>query len=269
MTLIVLTAPSGAGKTTIARRLMAEVPGLRFSVSATTREPRPAERHGVDYVFLSEDEFRQRLAEGDFLEHEEVYPGRFYGTLKQAVEETAMADDVRAVVLDVDVKGAINVKRLYGDAALTLFIAPPSLAALAERLHGRGLQCLVFSRVGKHREEDIQQPLQGLGPLGVPAEKVGVLQDKGPEARQDQFPVAERVADLVEQLLQVAMDAAKTRHHLKEHGKGRVDGDLGHRRFQQVGLERVGVDLGRRFGLGHGWFRRPALTAASGPPCRG
>jgi len=140
MTLIVLTAPSGAGKTTIARRLMAEVPGLRFSVSATTREPRPAERHGVDYVFLSEDEFRQRLAEGDFLEHEEVYPGRFYGTLKQAVEETAMADDVRAVVLDVDVKGAINVKRLYGDAALTLFIAPPSLAALAERLHGRGTE---------------------------------------------------------------------------------------------------------------------------------
>ena len=140
MTLIVLTAPSGAGKTTIARRLMSEVDGLRFSVSATTRDPRPAERHGVDYVFLSEAEFRQRVAADDFLEHEEVYPGRFYGTLKEAVEETARRDDVRAVVLDVDVKGAINVKRLYGDAALTLFVAPPSLTALAERLHARGTE---------------------------------------------------------------------------------------------------------------------------------
>ena len=140
MTFLVLTAPSGAGKTTIARRLMAEVPGLRFSVSATTRDPRPAERDGIDYVFLSEADFRARLAEGDFLEHEEVYPGRFYGTLRQAVEETATEDDVRAVVLDVDVKGALNVKRLYGDAALTLFIAPPSLAALADRLNGRGTE---------------------------------------------------------------------------------------------------------------------------------
>ena len=135
-----LTAPSGAGKTTIARRLMAEVPGLVFSVSATTRGPRPAERHGVDYVFLGEAEFRRRVEAGDFLEHEEVYPGRFYGTLRETVEETARRGGVRAVVLDVDVKGAINVKRLYGDAALTLFIAPPSLAALAERLHGRGTE---------------------------------------------------------------------------------------------------------------------------------
>lgn len=140
MTLIVLTAPSGAGKTTIARRLMAQVDGLRFSTSATTRDPRPAERHGVDYFFLSEDEFRQRVEAGDFLEHEEVYPGRFYGTLREEVERTAVAEDVRAVVLDIDVKGALNVKRLYGDAARTLFIAPPSLAALADRLHARGTE---------------------------------------------------------------------------------------------------------------------------------
>jgi len=140
MNLIVLTAPSGAGKTTIARRLMAEVEGLRFSVSATTRDPRPAERHGVDYFFLSPDAFRERLDAGDFLEHEEVYPGRFYGTLRQEVERIARMDDVRAVVLDIDVKGALNVKRLYGDAARTLFIAPPSLTALADRLHARGTE---------------------------------------------------------------------------------------------------------------------------------
>ena len=140
MTLLVLTAPSGAGKTTIARRLMDEVPGLRFSVSATTRAPRRAERDGVDYVFLSEDAFRERLDAGDFLEHEEVYPGRLYGTLRQAVEDTARADGVAAVVLDVDVKGALNVKRLYGDAALTLFVAPPDLGALADRLRARGTE---------------------------------------------------------------------------------------------------------------------------------
>ena len=140
MKLLVLTAPSGAGKTTIARRLMDEVDGLRFSVSATTRAPRPAETHGVDYFFLSPDAFAARLDAGDFLEHEEVYPGRFYGTLRQEVERTAGAEGVRAVVLDIDVKGALNVKRLYGAHALTLFIAPPSLAALAERLHARGTE---------------------------------------------------------------------------------------------------------------------------------
>jgi guanylate kinase len=140
MKLLVLTAPSGAGKTTIARRLMGAVPGLRFSISATTREPRPAETHGVDYFFLSPDEFRRRVDAADFVEHEEVYPGRFYGTLREEIERIAGLDDVRAVVLDVDVKGALNVKRLYGDRALTLFVQPPSLAALADRLHARGTE---------------------------------------------------------------------------------------------------------------------------------
>ena len=140
MKLLVLTAPSGAGKTTIARRLVAEVPGLRFSVSATTREPRPAEADGVDYFFLSADEFTARLDAGHFVEHEEVYPGRFYGTLRDEVERTAREPDVRAVVLDVDVKGALNVKRLYGGRALTLFVEPPSLAALAARLQERGTE---------------------------------------------------------------------------------------------------------------------------------
>ena len=140
MKLLVLTAPSGAGKTTIARRLMAEVPGLRFSVSATTRPPRDGEVEGVHYHFLTPGEFSERLDAGDFLEHEEVYPGRFYGTLRPELEKLATEAGVRAVVLDIDVKGALNVKRLYGDAARTLFVAPPSLAALAARLDARGTE---------------------------------------------------------------------------------------------------------------------------------
>ena len=137
MKLIVLTAPSGAGKTTIARRVMDQVPGLRFSISATTRAPREGEQHGVDYFFLTEEEFEAQIAADAFIEYEEVYPGRYYGTLRHELERLA---ESTAVVLDVDVKGAINVKRLYGEQALTLFIAPPSLDALAERLHTRGTE---------------------------------------------------------------------------------------------------------------------------------
>ena len=138
--LVVLTAPSGAGKTTIARRLMDEVEGLRFSVSATTRSPRTGETDGVHYHFLPLGTFVERLEAGDFLEHEEVYPGRFYGTLRPELERLAAAPDVRAVILDVDVKGALAVKGLYGDRALTLFVAPPSLDALADRLAARGTE---------------------------------------------------------------------------------------------------------------------------------
>ena len=138
MKLIVLTAPSGAGKTTLARRLLRAVPGLRFSVSATTRAPRDNERDGIDYFFLPLDVFHQRLDAGHFLEHEEVYPGRFYGTLRPEMETLAARPDVDAVVLDIDVKGALNVKQLYGDAARTLFIAPPSLDTLEARLRDRG-----------------------------------------------------------------------------------------------------------------------------------
>lgn len=137
MKLIVLTAPSGSGKTTIARRVMAEVPGLRFSVSATTRPPRNGEKSGVDYFFLSDEAFAARIEEGAFVEYEEVYPGRFYGTLRRELERLAAST---AVLLDLDVKGALNVKRLYGDRALTLFVQPPSLAVLAERLRARGTE---------------------------------------------------------------------------------------------------------------------------------
>lgn len=142
MNLIVLTAPSGAGKTTIARRLMAEVPGLRFSVSATTRPPREGEAEGVDYFFLSLGEFNEQIEADGFVEYEEVYPGRLYGTLRAQLEEAAIhaAEGGGAIVLDIDVKGALNVKRLYDSDALTLFIAPPSLDALAERLGKRGTE---------------------------------------------------------------------------------------------------------------------------------
>lgn len=140
MKLIVLTAPSGAGKTTLARRLMAAVPGLAFSVSATTREPRAGEADGRDYHFLTPDAFRAHLDAGDFLEHEEVYPGRFYGTLRPALDAHARQPGVRAVVLDIDVNGAASVKRLYGDRALTVFVAPPSLEVLGERLRARGTE---------------------------------------------------------------------------------------------------------------------------------
>ena len=137
MKIIVLTAPSGAGKTTIARHLLARFPGLRFSVSATTRPPRDGEIDGVDYFFLQEDAFRDLLAQDAFIEHEEVYPGRFYGTLRAELERTA-AD--AGALLDIDVVGALNVKRLYGSDALTVFIQPPSLATLAERLRARATE---------------------------------------------------------------------------------------------------------------------------------
>lgn len=135
MKLIVLTAPSGAGKTTIARRVISEVDGLRFSVSATTRPRREGESDGTDYLFLSGAEFRSKIDAGAFLEYEEVYPSLFYGTLKDELERLAQSS---AVLLDIDVMGALNVKNYYGDQALTLFIRPPSLEILEKRLISRG-----------------------------------------------------------------------------------------------------------------------------------
>src|SRR5690606_31226478 len=111
-----------------------------FSTSATTRPPRDGERDGVDYFFLDEAAFRREVAADAFVEYEEVYPGRFYGTLRRELERLAETPEVAAVLLDLDVRGALNVKRLYGDRALTLFIQPPSLAVLAERLRMRGTE---------------------------------------------------------------------------------------------------------------------------------
>ncbi|MEP0547196.1 MAG: guanylate kinase [Rhodothermales bacterium] len=149
MKIVALTAPSGAGKTTIARRLTEAVPQTRFSVSATTRAPRERERDGVDYFFLTEDEFRRRVEAGDFIEFE-TYAGHLYGTLRSELERVA-AEGV--ALLDIDVRGALNVKRLYDADALTLFIQPPSLAALAERLKNRKTESEITLRMRLERAE--------------------------------------------------------------------------------------------------------------------
>ena len=132
--LLIVSAPSGSGKSTIVNYLMTEHPEFRlaFSVSATSRPPRGQEQDGVDYYFLTPEEFRRHIKADDFLEYEEVYEGRFCGTLKRQVEEKLAAG--MNVVFDVDVKGGINIKRYYGDDAMSIFIQPPSIEVLRERL---------------------------------------------------------------------------------------------------------------------------------------
>ena len=134
---IIFSAPSGSGKSTIINWLMQHSElHLAFSISCTSRAPRGTERHGVEYFFLSPEEFRQRIANNEFLEYEEVYHDRFYGTLKSQVEKQLEAG--QNVVLDIDVKGACNIKEYYQDEALALFIQPPAIEALRQRLEGRG-----------------------------------------------------------------------------------------------------------------------------------
>ena len=134
--LIIFSAPSGSGKSTIINYLMKQGLGLTFSISATSRAPRGTEQHGVEYFFLSPEEFRQRIANNEFLEYEEVYPDRFYGTLKEQVERQLEAG--QHVVFDVDVVGGCNIKEYYGHRALSIFIQPPSIEELRRRLEGRG-----------------------------------------------------------------------------------------------------------------------------------
>ena len=136
--LIIVSAPSGTGKSTIISWLMKEHPelNLAFSISCTSRAPRGTEQNGVEYFFLTHEEFRQKIDNGEFLEYEEVYEGRFYGTLKAQVERQLEAG--QNVVFDVDVKGGVNIKQFYGDEALSLFIQPPSIGELRRRLEGRG-----------------------------------------------------------------------------------------------------------------------------------
>ena len=132
---MVLTAPSGSGKTSIARRVLELLPELRFSVSVTTRPMRHYEKQGVDYFFVSPEKFQEFVDAGELLEYQEVYPGRFYGTLKDEVD---LASEDGPVLLDIDVHGALNVKKAYGDDAYVIFIRPPSVEELERRLTLRG-----------------------------------------------------------------------------------------------------------------------------------
>ncbi|MCS6916456.1 MAG: guanylate kinase [Chitinophagales bacterium] len=138
--LVVITAPSGAGKTTIARHLLRQFPELYFSVSATTRAPRPHEQHGRDYFFISEKEFREKIAAGDFLEWEEVYPGVLYGSLRN--EARSGWKQGKTILFDIDVRGARRLKEQFGDHALTVFVRPPSWQALEQRLLQRGTETI-------------------------------------------------------------------------------------------------------------------------------
>lgn len=135
---IIFSAPSGSGKSTIINWLMQEHKELNmhFSISCTSRKPRGTEQNGVEYFFVTPEEFRQRIAKGEFLEYEEVYADRFYGTLKAQVEKQLSAGE--NVVLDVDVKGGCNIKKIYADKALSVFVQPPSIEELRNRLNGRG-----------------------------------------------------------------------------------------------------------------------------------
>ena len=136
--LLIFSAPSGSGKSTIINWLMQEHPELKmhFSISCTSRAPRGTEQNGVEYFFITPDEFRTKIAAEEFVEYEEVYTDRFYGTLKSQVDKQLAAGE--NVVFDVDVHGAMNIKKAYGDKALSLFIQPPSVEELRKRLNGRG-----------------------------------------------------------------------------------------------------------------------------------
>lgn len=136
--MLIVSAPSGSGKSTIVNWLMKEHPELKlyFSISCTSRAPRGTEQNGVEYFFISPEEFRKKIANNEFLEYEEVYENRFYGTLKAQVER--QREQGQNVVFDVDVKGGVNIKKYYGDEALSLFIQPPSVEELRRRLEGRG-----------------------------------------------------------------------------------------------------------------------------------
>lgn len=133
--LIIFTAPSGAGKTTIVKHLLKVREDLAFSISACTRSQRYGEVNGLDYYFLSVEEFKRKVSAGDFVEYEEVYENQFYGTLKAEIERLKSLG--KNVIFDIDVKGAVNIKKFYGDEALTVFVSPPSPEVLFERLKSR------------------------------------------------------------------------------------------------------------------------------------
>lgn len=150
---VIFSAPSGSGKSTIVSHILKLHPELKFSVSAASRAPRGDEKNGVAYWFISADEFRKRIADNDFVEYEEVYPGSFYGTLKSEVER--IWDNGDAIIFDVDVKGGVNLKKYFGDRALSVFIQAPSVEVLRQRLVNRATDSpeAIERRVAKAAEE--------------------------------------------------------------------------------------------------------------------
>lgn len=151
--LIIFSAPSGAGKSTIVNYLLSQNLNLQFSISATSRQPRGTEKHGIEYYFHTPEEFRQKIQGGEFLEYEEVYKDKFYGTLKAEVQR--ILDKGGNVIFDVDVVGGCNIKKFYEKRALSIFIEPPSIEELRKRLVSRGTDSpeLIEARVAKAEQE--------------------------------------------------------------------------------------------------------------------
>ena len=150
---IIFSAPSGAGKSTVVNHLLSLHPEFEFSISATSRPPRGNEKDGVEYHFIDAQRFRELIAQDAFVEHEEVYRDRFYGTLKSEVERIWAKGNV--IVFDVDVKGGVNLKKYFGDSAMSVLILPPSLEVLEQRLRGRGTDSeeAIRERIGKAESE--------------------------------------------------------------------------------------------------------------------
>ncbi len=151
--LLILSAPSGSGKTTIVKHLLNTIPNLEFSITACSRAKRDCETDGKDYYFISVEEFKQRITNDDFVEWEEVYPGSFYGTLKSEIERIWAKNHI--VILDVDVKGGVNLKKIFGNKALSIFVSPPSIEVLKQRLVNRLTETpeSLSKRVGKAANE--------------------------------------------------------------------------------------------------------------------
>ena len=156
--LIIFSAPSGSGKTTIVRELLKHYPQFEFSISATSRAPRGVEQNGVDYYFLTQEEFAAKVASDSFVEWEEVYAGTCYGTLKSELERIWSKGNV--IIFDVDVMGGINLKKIFGEAACSIFIMPPSVEELQKRLEGRGTDSaeVIAKRVAKAEFEISKAP---------------------------------------------------------------------------------------------------------------
>ena len=151
--LIIVSAPSGSGKSTIIGKIMEKYENLHFSISATSRPPRGTEQNGVEYFFLSPEEFKQKIENNEFIEYEEVYPDKFYGTLKSQVEKQLLKGE--NIVFDVDVKGGISIKTIYKKHALSIYIMPPSIDELRNRLVKRGTDSpeMIEQRIAKAEQE--------------------------------------------------------------------------------------------------------------------